>query len=60
MLDDVPVASLQFLAGVVLIVLAYISNDLTALEAFGALGLNGGASFGIGYVRNQAGRGVRK
>jgi hypothetical protein len=59
-LDDVPMATLTFIAGLVLTVIAYVSDDLTVLEAFGALGLTGGASAGIGHARNGAGRGVRK
>lgn len=60
MLDDLPVASITFLASIVLIVVAYISNDVNVKEAFELLALAGGGSFGIGYVRNQAGRGVRR
>lgn len=59
-LDDIPVASITFLASVVVVVIAYVSNDLNVEEAFEALALAGGGSFGIGYVRNQAGRGVRR
>lgn len=58
-LDNLPVASLTFIASVVLIVIGYISNDLSIKDAFEALALAGGGSFGIGYVRNQAGKGVR-
>ncbi len=59
-LDDIPVASITFLAAVVCVVIGYISNDLSLEEAFEAIALAGGGSFGIGYVRNQANRGVRR
>jgi hypothetical protein len=60
MLDDIPVASVTFIAGIVLIVIAYLSDDIDFMEAMLCLGLDGAGSFGIGYVRNQAGRGIRK
>jgi hypothetical protein len=59
-LDDIPVASVTFIASLVCIVIAYISNDLSLEDAFEAIALAGGGSFGIGYVRNQAGRGVKR
>jgi hypothetical protein len=59
-LDNVPVATPTFLAGLVCIVIAYVSNDVSIEDAFELLGLLGAGSFGIGYVRNQAGKGVRK
>lgn len=59
MLDNFPVATATFLASIVLIVVAYVSNDVGFQEAFEALALAGGASLGIGYVRNGAGKGVR-
>lgn len=60
MLDDLPIASITFVVSVVLIVIGYVSDDLSLEAAFEALGLAGAGSFGIGYVRNQAGRGVRR
>lgn len=59
-MDDLPVGTITFLASIVLIIIAYISNDVGFKEAYESLALAGGASFGIGYVRNQAGRGLRK
>ncbi len=59
MLDNIPFASITFIGGVILTIIAYVSKDLTALEAFGALGLTGGASAGIGHARNGAGRGMK-
>jgi hypothetical protein len=58
-LDHLPVATLTFLAGLVLIVLGYISNDVTFNDAFKDVLFLGGGSGGIGYVRNQAGKGVK-
>lgn len=58
-LDDLPVATLTFIASIVLIVIAYVSNDVSFNAAFKDLLFAGGASGGIGYVRNQAGKGQR-
>ena len=60
MLDDLPVATITFIASIVIIVIAYISNDLNVDDAFVALALAGGGSYGIGQARNGAGRGLRK
>lgn len=59
MLDNVPVATLTFLVSVALVVIAYISNDLSIEDAFVCLGLAGGGAGAIGHARNGAGRGVR-
>jgi hypothetical protein len=59
-LDDLPLASLTFIAGVVLTVIAYVSNDVGYQDALVALGALGGGTGALGYVRNQAGRGLRK
>jgi hypothetical protein len=58
-LDDLPVATLTYIAGIVLAVVGYVSNDINLQEAFIALGVLGGGTGAIGYVRNQAGKGVR-
>lgn len=58
-LDKLPVATLTFLTGLALIVLGYFSNDIGFKEAFEAVLFLGGGSAGIGYVRNQAGKGMR-
>lgn len=57
-LDNLPFASISYVAGVVLAIIGYLSNDLTVFQAFAAVGITGGAGFGIGYVRNQSGRGI--
>lgn len=59
-LDDAPVATPVFIAGLVIVVIAYLSNDLSVLEAFAALGLTGAGSGAIGHARNGAGKGLRK
>lgn len=59
MLDNVPLATISFIAGVVVTVIAYISNDLTVFEALAALGFTGVGAGAIGHARNGAGRGVR-
>lgn len=59
-LDDMPMATLQALAGIVLAIIAYISKDLTIFQAFAAVGINTAGAGAIGVARNQAGRGVRK
>ncbi len=58
-LDDLPIATITFLASVVLIAVGYFSNDISFEDAWEALALAGGASLGIGYVRNGAGKGVK-
>ena len=60
MLDNFPVATVTFLVSIVLIVIGYISNDLTLDQAFQSLLYAGGGSGAIGFVRNQSGRGVRR
>jgi hypothetical protein len=60
MLDDLPVASITFIASIVLIVVGYIGDDVSFEQAFECLALAGGGSGAIGFVRNQAGRGVRR
>jgi hypothetical protein len=60
MLDDLPVASIVFIASLVLIVIGYIGDDIGFEEAFEALAAAGVGSGAIGFVRNQAGRGIRR
>ena len=59
MLDNLPVATLTFLAGVVLIILGYVDDKIGFEDAFQSLLYLGGGTAGIGYVRNAAGKGVR-
>lgn len=57
-LDKVRVATITFLASIVLIIVAYVSNDIEFQTAFECLALAGGGSAAVGYVRNQAGHGT--
>jgi hypothetical protein len=59
-LDDLPVATITFLATIVLVIVGYVSDDISFQTAFECLALGGVGSFGIGHVRNGAGRGLRK
>jgi len=58
-LDKLPVATVTFLAGIVLIIVGYVSNDVEFERAFELVAYLGGGSAAIGYVRNQAGKGQR-
>ena len=59
-LDNLPVATITFLASIVLIIIGYINDDVGFKDAFESLLFAGGGSGAVGYVRNQAGKGVRK
>jgi hypothetical protein len=59
-LDDIPVATLQTLAGIVLAIIAYISKDLTIFQAFAAVGINTAGAGVVGVARNGSGRGVKR
>lgn len=60
MLDDFPVATVGFIAGVIVTVIAYINGDLTVFEALAAFGFSGVGAGAIGHARNGAGRGVKR
>lgn len=60
LLDELPLATIVFVVGVILIVLGYIKDDITIDAAFENLLFLGGGSGAIGYVRNQAGKGVKR
>jgi len=59
-LDELPLATLVFVVGVLLIVLGYVKDDITIDAAFENLLFLGGGSGAIGFVRNQAGKGVTR
>lgn len=59
-LDDIPVATIQTIGGIVLATLAYVSNDLSIFQAFVAVGANTAGAGAIGFARNGAGRGVKR
>jgi uncharacterized membrane protein len=58
-LDKLPVATVTFLAGLVLVIIAYISNDISFNDAYQNVLFLGGGSAAIGFARNQAGKGIR-
>lgn len=60
MLDHVPIATLQAIAGIVLAVIAYLNNDLTIFQAFIAVGANTAGAGALGHARNGAGRGIKQ
>lgn len=59
MLDNVPIATPTFIVCAALILIAYLSNDLTVFQALAAFGVTSFGSGAIGHARNGAGRGVR-
>lgn len=58
--DSIGMGTLIMVAGIVLTVVAYISNDISFLEATAAIGFTGVGSYGVGRVRNEAGKGVKE
>ncbi len=58
-LDNLPLASLAFVAGIVVVVIAYISNDVTVDQALTDLGILGAGTGVLGYARAQSGKGTR-
>lgn len=60
MLDKVPLATLQAIAGFVIVTIAYLNNDLTVFQALLAVGANGVGAGVLGHARNQAGRGLKR
>lgn len=59
-LDDIPMASVLALASVVIIIIAYVSNDIDVDTALYMLGASLAGAGVLGHARNGAGRGVRK
>lgn len=58
-LDNLPLASIISLAAVVIVVVAYISNDLTVDQALKALGYSVGGVGVLGIARAASNKGVR-
>lgn len=58
-LDNLPVASIVFVVGTILAVIAYLTGDLSIEEAFEAIGYAGVGAGVVGVARNGAGRGVK-
>jgi hypothetical protein len=59
LVGDLPVATISFIAGVTLLIIAYANGTVSLDDAFKDLVYLGGAAGGIGYVRNGANKGVR-
>ncbi len=58
-LDDLPLASIVFVVSVVLIVIAYVTNDISIQDSFTYLAFAGGGTGAIGYARAQSGKGTK-
>ena len=58
-LDRLPMATLISVASIVIIVIAYISDDLSIQDALIALGASVGGSGVLGIARAQSGKGIR-
>lgn len=58
-LDQLPVASITFVVGVLLVLAAYIVGDVEFKDAYEAILYLGGGSAAIGIARNQAGKGKK-
>lgn len=59
-LDDLPIATLAFLAGAVGSVIALANGSIDYQAFLVGLGVLGGGTGALGYARTQAGKGVRK
>jgi hypothetical protein len=59
-LNDIPLATVSFIAGCVLAIIGYLSNDLTVFQALAVCGVVGVGAGQLGQARNGAGRGVRR
>lgn len=56
--ENLPVASITFIVGCILAIIAYIKGDLTVEAAYQSILFLGGGSAAVGFVRNQAGKGL--
>lgn len=59
LLDNVPVATLSFIAGAAVALIGYLNHDLSVFQALAAVGIVGFGGGKIGEARNGAGRGVK-
>jgi hypothetical protein len=59
-LDDAPIATLISIASIIVIVVAYFSDDIGLQDALIALGALLGGSGVLGVARAQSGKGVRR
>lgn len=58
--EEFPLASFVFVAGAILAIIAYIKGDLTVEAAYQSILYLGGGSAAVGFVRNQAGKGLHR
>ena len=58
-LDRIPLASLVAVASIVIVVIAYITDELNVQDALVALGAVLGGTGVVGIARAQSGKGVR-
>jgi hypothetical protein len=58
-LDNPPWASILFLVGTVLVFIGYLNGTVPFDDAFKDILYLGGGTGALGYVRNQAGKGLR-
>ncbi len=58
-LDDLPLATLVSIASIVIVVIAYVSNELNVQDALVALGAVLGGTGVVGLARAQSGKGTR-
>ncbi len=58
-LDDLPLATLVSLASIVIVVIAYLTDDLNIQDALVALGAVLGGTGVVGLARAQSGKGTR-
>lgn len=59
-LNDIPLATLVFIGVIVGGIICLANETISYVEFTAALALGGGGSYGIGKVRNEAGKGVHR
>jgi hypothetical protein len=59
-LADIPVATLTFIGVIVGGLICLANETIGFVEFTAALALAGGGSYGIGKVRNEAGKGIKR
>ena len=59
-LDDLPLATIVALASIVLVVIGYISDDISLQDALTGLGAVVGGTGVLGLARAASGKGVRR
>ncbi|MCC6897540.1 MAG: hypothetical protein IT377_01120 [Polyangiaceae bacterium] len=59
MLDNLPIASITFVVGTLIVIAGYITGELSVEEALQTIGYVGAGSGLIGLARNGSGRGIK-